>query len=342
MEGLDAIRSRPLSLAVEGERYLTELANHGREESTLQTYRHRLRWFGAWLSSIGVELEAVTRDTLHQYLSDLRMQGWAAKSLRDQVAVLRGFYSWLADEVGLIQKSPLARFRAIKVPKRLPRFLEEAEAAAIADAARTPRERVVLELLYGSGVRAAELLTLKLEDVHLDSLQVLVMGKGEKERLQPISGRAAAAIRDWLPERARILAEPAEKHEMAARLQAEGLSFRAIARAMGVSVPVAYKYAQRRPPPAAAPELLVGRQGAICGSTLRAIVAEVAARTTVDRRVYPHLLRHSFATHLLNGGANLREVQELLGHEHLSTTQAYTHVAKGRLVEAYRKAHPRA
>jgi len=339
---LEAIRSRPLSWAVEGEKYLTELANQGREDSTLSTYRRRLAWFGDWLVATGIEISAVTRDTVHQFLSDKRAQGWTAKSCRDQVNVLKGFYSWLADEVLLIAKNPLARFRSIKVPKRLPRFLEEADAERIMNAAGTPRERVILELLYGSGVRAAELLSLKVEDVYLESAQVLVMGKGQRERLQPISAFAVDAIRAWLPERERILAEPGARRTEALRLQTEGLSFRAIAARMGVSVPVAFKYATRPPAARAVDELLVGREGAVKKSRLRQIVAEVAARAGVDRAVYPHLLRHSFATHLLNGGADLRAVQELLGHANLSTTQTYTHVSRKRLREVYDRAHPRA
>lgn len=284
----------------------------------------------------------VTRDTVHQFLSDKRAHGWDAKSCRSEVSALKGFYSWLADEVGLIAKNPLGSFRFMKVPKKLPRFLHETEAQKIADAARTPRERVILELLYGSGIRAAELLALKVDDLQLAGAEVLIMGKGEKERLQPISVRAVAAIRDWIPERARIMAEPGLKYAQAVALQAQGMSYRAIAAAMGVSVPVAFKHATRPPAAGKVEHLLIGRQGPLKKSMLREILVEVAKRTDVDRRVYPHLFRHSFATHLLNGGADLKAVQELMGHANLETTGIYTHVSRKRLREVYDRAHPRA
>jgi site-specific recombinase XerD len=339
---VEGVRSRPLSLAVEGEKYLTELANLGRERSTLKTYRDRLRWFEEWLVAVEIGWAEVTRETVHQFLSDKREQGWDPRSLRAQVSVLKGFYGWLVDAVELLPKNPLASFKGMKVPKRLPRVLHETEAAKVTDAGRTPRERVILELLYGSGIRAGELLALKVEDLQLASAEVMIMGKGDVERLQPISARAVAAIRDWLPERARILAEPLEKHRQAVALQAQGMSFRAIAAAMGVSVPVAFKYVKRPPPVGKVAELLIGRQGPLKNSMLREILVEVAQRTDVDRRVYPHLFRHSFATHLLNGGADLRAVQELMGHANLGTTQIYTHVSRKRLREVYDRAHPRA
>jgi site-specific recombinase XerD len=341
---LDSVRSRPLSLAVEGEKFLTERANMGLERSTIKTYRDRLRWFDEWLKAVEIGWADVTRETVHQFLSDMRALGWDPRSCRAEISVLRLIYTWMADEVDppLISRNPIVGFRRMKVPKRLPRILHEQEAMKIADAARTPRERVILELLYGSGVRAGELLALKLEDLQLANGAVMVMGKGDKERLQPISEQAIAAIREWLPERARLLEEPWEKHRRAVELQSQGLSYRAIAAAMDVSVPVAFKYVKRPPKVHKLNELLIGRQGPLKKSMLAKILVEVAMRTDVDTRVYPHLFRHSFATHLLNGGADLRAVQKLLGHESLMTTQIYTHVSQKRLREVYDRAHPRA
>lgn len=339
---MEAIRSRPLAWAVVSEKYLTELANVGLEESTLRTYRNRLRWFDEWLVAVEISWADVTREVVHQFLSDKRVQGWEAKSRRSQVSVLKGLYSWAHNEAQLISHNPLAHFRSVKVPKRLPRTLHESEAQVIADAAKTARERVIVELLYGSGIRAGELLALKVEDLQLAGAEVLVMGKGEKERMAPISIRAIAAILAWLPERERILAEPRERHQKALALQAQGMSYRAIAQAMGVSVPVAFKYVKRPPASTKIPQLLIGRQGALKKSMLREILIEIASRTSVEKRVYPHLFRHSFATHLLNGGADLRAVQELLGHANLATTQIYTHVSKKRIREVYERAHPRA
>lgn len=291
----------PLSLAVQSEEFLAELLNRGGQESTAKTYRDRLRYFADWLASTGLVLESVTRDTIQQYLSDLRVQGYSPKSMAHQVSVLRCFFSWLAEEKELLPKNPLARIKSPRVPRRLPRILDEASATKVLDAARTPREQVILELLYGSGVRSAELLGISLGDLFLDGARVLVRGKGGDEGLQPISPQAVEAIRRYLPERAEAVARFREKTDA----------------------------------------LLVGRQGPLKKSMLRKIVGEVAARTDVDRAVYPHLLRHCFATHLLNSGADLRAVQELLRHKHIGTTQIYTHVSQQRLEGAYRAAHPR-
>ncbi len=256
------------------------------------------------------------------------------------MSVLKGFFSWLADEISAIPKNPLARFRRIKVPKLLPRFLEVDEARKLMEATRTPRERVILELLYGSGIRAAELLGLTVDALLLDSGLVRIMGKGSKERLQPLSSFAVAALREWLPARAEALAGAARVHAEALRLKTEGKSIREIGAALGVSGPTAFKYVSR-PAPKKTDALFPGRQGPLKKSMLRKIVTDVAGRTDVDRRVYPHLLRHSFATHLLNDGADLRSVQELLGHANLATTQIYTHVSRARLVDVYKRCHPR-
>lgn len=291
-----------LSLAVHGEAFLTELLNANCSETTAHTYRNRLRWFGEWLASTGIPLAAVTRDTVQQYLSDLRTQDYSPKSMRSQVSILKGFFSWLADEKELLPRNPLARLRSPKVPRRLPRILDETDALKLMAAAQTTRERVVLELLYGSGVRAAELLEIRLGDLNLAAADVLIKGKGGDEAMQPMSGAAVLAVQAWLPERAAIVA----------RFQ----------------LPT--------------DALLVGRQGPLRKSMLKNIVAGVAARAGIDKRVYPHLLRHCFATHLLNGGADLRAVQELMRHKNLATTQIYTHVSRERLKEVYRGAHPRA
>lgn len=342
---------RPIGALVE--EYLSDLLNQHVSESTVKAYQDRLRYWQDWLSSTGIRLEDVTRDTIKMHLSDLRLheysrgaggprRKYSAKYIGVRLSALRCFFSWLVHEKEILTKDPTARIRSIKVPRRLPRFLDEADAKKVMSAAVGARERVITELLYGSGLRSKELLTIDVLDVNLAGAETLVRGKGGDEDLQPISALAVQAIREWLPERARILTAPREKHAAAAALRAQGRSFREIARTLEVSVPVAFKYATGTPPAREEPALLIGRQGRLKKSHLRNILAEIASRTDLDRSVYPHLLRHSFATHLLNGGADLRAVQELLRHDNLSTTQIYTHVSRKRLKEVYQAAHPRA
>jgi len=229
----------------------------------------------------------------------MRARGYSPKNIANNVGAVRCFFSWLADEKGLLPRDPLARFRPIKVPRRLPQVLAVSDVLKLLAAARTPRERVVAELLYGSGIRKAELLGLDLADLDLGGLRALIRGKGGRERYQPLSPQAVAAIREWLPLRTVVLGRR--------RLDA----------------------------------LLVTREGRMGRQTVLNLVHQLADRAGLDRRVYPHLLRHCFATHLLEGGANLREVQELMGHANLSTTGIYTHVSRGAADAAFRRAHPR-
>lgn len=295
--------TRSVSIVVHGEEWLTELANHGREAWTIKTYRDRLRWLGEWLTSVELKATEVTRGSIEQWLSDQRERGLSSKSRAANLSVARNFFAWLSER-GHVDRSPLVGVGSIKIPRRLPRILQPEDVLKVIAAARTSRELVVVELLYGSGIRLSELLsaTVSGTDLSEEGGRILVRGKGGHERRPPISRPAAAAIRAWLPERA-VIASKFKRQSDA---------------------------------------LLVGRQGALKRSMVRNIVYQIAERTTIDKAVYPHLLRHCFATHLLEGGADVRTVQELLGHANLATTQIYTHVAEGRAIEEYKKAHPRA
>lgn len=324
------------------EEFLTEVANQGASASTVKAYDDRLRYWIDWLSAVGIPLLDVTRATIQQHLSDLRAGGAAPKYIYTRFSAIRCLYGWLVDVKEVMAKDPTRRIKAPKVPRRLPRFLTEPEAQLLTNAAQPGREAVAAELLYGSGFRASELVGINLEDLYLDSSEILVRSKGGDEDLQPISWRAVQAIRAWLPMREALLSEGRRKHELGVQLRAAGKSYRAIAAEMGVSIPVAYKWTNSPPAETKQNALLIGREGRLSTSTLRSMLVEIAARTPIDKRVYPHLLRHSFATHLLNGGADLRAVQELLRHEQISTSQIYTHVSKVRLKEVYRQTHPRA
>lgn len=337
MESIGALQQRALV-----EAYLSELANQGASESTVKTYDDRLRYWLDWLRAVEIPLEAVTRDTVQQYLSDMRVKGCAPKYVLARLSAVKGFFSWLVDVRELLPKNPCRAIK-IKIPRRLPRFLEEKQALELMNAAAPGRERVICELLYGSGIRRAELLAINLKDLNLDGAEVLIRGKGGDEALQPMSQRAVAAIREYLPMREELLTGMSKRRALAAELKAQGKSFREIAAAMKVSVPVAFKMVAKPAADGSAPTdaLLIGRQGRLKASHLLNILKGIAARTSIDKSVYPHLLRHCFATHLLNGGANLREVQELMRHKKLGTTEIYTHVSRTALKEAFRRAHPR-
>lgn len=299
MQTEPGVKSTVISVAIHGEHYFTELLNHGRAESTVNTYRARLRYFSEWLTALEIPLAGVTQDTVEQWISDQRIRGLSQKTLRDNVGAARCFYEWLTKR-GYFERDPLFGLAPIRTPKKLPRVLIVDEVLKIIEAAKTARDLVILELLYSTGCRRAEIVALKLADIDLAGGTARVRGKGDKERVVMLSAAAVLSIKAYLPER-----------EIACR---------------GRSIE----------------ELLVGRKGALKREMIRNVVKAIAARAGIDKRVYPHLFRHSFATHLLNGGADLRVVQELLGHGSISTTQIYTHVATDRLKEAFQRAHPRA
>lgn len=304
--------SRPLSVRVDGERYLRELASHGLRPATIKTYRYHLKWFGLWLAAKKIALGQVTKEVAERWLEHMTERELEPKSRRDSRSVLRGYFAWLVDQ-RRIRRSPFAAVRPIKVPRKLPGFLQLPDALKIVGAAAAEVERVILELGYGSGLRRSEMTGIELEDLHLESTEIRIRGKGGTERMAPICPQAVQAIRDWLPVRAEIL-----------QRQKDGRAYapRAV-------------YGETR-------ALLVTREGAMCGQTLVNHVKKVAARAGIDWSVYPHLFRHSFATHMLNNGEDLRRVQELLGHARLSTTQVYTHVATEDVREAYYHSNPRA
>ncbi|HEY8774248.1 MAG TPA: tyrosine recombinase [Gaiellaceae bacterium] len=239
--------------------------------------------------------------------------GLAPTSLRRRAAAIRGFYRFAFGE-GLIDLDIAAHLDLPRMPRLLPETLSVSEVEQLLDAAGSDeandprlRERALLELLYAAGLRVTEALRLDLEDLSLDGAFVRVIGKGDKERLVPIGEVAILVLRTWLEgQRAAMMA----KHHVAAVRGG----------------PVFVGDRGRR----------LARQQAWAG------VKRAAAAAGLSDRISPHTLRHSFATHLLEGGADLRIVQELLGHASISTTQLYTHVTGERIREVYARAHPRA
>lgn len=308
----DSNGSRLLSFHDLSQQYLRELASHGLRPATMRTYGYHLDRLEKWLAVERLRLEDMNRDRAEAYLAALFDQGLDGKTRRDNRSAVRNFCEWLVDRE-LLPKNPFARTRPIKLERKLPKFMHYPEVSRILEAARTPRERVITQLLYACGVRRSEIVGLELEDLDLDVGEALIRGKGGHERIQPLSPQAIQAIVEWLPEREAVL----EKSR-----SGRGYSERAT---FGET-----------------PRLLVTREGPMCGQTLVDEVKKVAARAGITKSVYPHLFRHSFATHLLNNGADIRFVQELLGHSQLSTTQIYTHVAKEGLRRVFEASHPQA
>ena len=282
------------------EAFLAALAAR-RAPKTVDAYRRDLNALSHWL---GRPVASATVDDLERYLAELRAQGLAASTLARRTAAARGFFAHLV-LIGAREDNPAAAVDLPKRLRRLPRTLSAAEAERLIEAAQgtTPRalrDHALVELLYGGGLRVSEAVGLGKTDVDLDQRIVRATGKGAKERVVPLGRPAAEAVRRYV---ARGRPHLDRRHR---------------------------------------PELFLNAQG---GALTRAgaflILKRVAAKAGLDpERVHPHLLRHSFATHLLEGGADLRSVQEMLGHADLATTELYTHVSDRRRRELYFAAHP--
>jgi integrase/recombinase XerC len=279
---------------------------------TLAAYGSDLIHLATFLHRSGSALETADHVTLRRFLAQQHALGYARASIARRVGAIHTFFRWALAE-DRIDHDPSLLLGRPKVANRLPVVLKAGEASELMEIPVAPddddpveqavalRDRAILELLYGSGLRVSEAASLARDDVDLDGARVTVMGKGRKERRVPLSDFAVAAIRDWI-ERARpvLVVQPTDA-------------------------------------------LFVNRKHKPIGPRdVRAMVQGYAGDLMPGRRVGPHTLRHSFATHLLEGGADIRAVQELLGHRSVATTQRYTHVSRARLFDAHERSHPRA
>jgi len=252
-------------------------------------------------------------DVIRGYLGDLYRQGQAGTSVARKVSALRTFTRYLRRE-GFIDADPAALAVAPKREQKVPAHLSVDEMARLLE---TPdmsrplgrRDRAILELFYASGIRLSELVALDLEDVDLSARMVRVMGKGRKERIVPFNTSTGKSLRQWYADRA-LIAKDDNRRRRAAN---DGT-----------------------------PLFVNAKGGRLTGRSVQRLVARYVASCSTRFGISPHALRHSFATHLLQAGADLRAIQELLGHVRLSTTQRYTHVNVAQLLDVYRKAHPRA
>ena len=268
---------------------------------------------------------AIDREAIRAFLAHLHADGQSRSTAARKLAAIRTFLRYLRRE-GIIDADPGGLVVTPKREVRMPAYLSEGEMSQMLDAPDEEqplgrRDHAILEVFYASGLRLSELAGLDLDDVNLSGRMVRVLGKGGKQRLVPFNGASAKAIRAWLQDRERFVRD--------------GVADVRVPGSRGRDQRTAASRARREP-------LFVNYRGGRL--TVRSIDRLVRKYAVVTERegVSPHALRHSFATHLLQRGADLRAIQELLGHARLSTTQRYTHVNAAQLLEVYKKSHPRA
>lgn len=276
--------------------------------NTRAAYRRDVELFAEWLRDGGISNPArVTKENVRAYLAHLHDSGATSRTVARRIAALRRYFVW-AMRKGVADIDPTEAIHTPQTKGRLPRPLDEATVAALVTSEdpnapewRRARDRAVLEILYGSGLRVSEVCSLHLQSLSTDGASVRVMGKGSKERIVPLSAPALDAVRAWLGFRNEVCDESSGN---ALFLSARGK-------------PVARRDVAR-------------------------LLDEACERVGIPGGTHPHALRHSFATHLMDNGADTRSIQELLGHSDAATTQRYTHVSKERLRLAYTETHPRA
>jgi len=290
------------------DRFLDHLwLTDGLSAATLASYRQDLERLARWLAAEQLAIETVGRTDLERYFAAQYAEQARSSSVRRRLSTLRRFFRWLA-EGGLRADDPASLIEPPARERRLPRTLSEAQVEALLAApdgatARGQRDRAMLETLYATGLRVSELVGLRLAQVSLEHGLVKIVGKGNKERLVPLGAAAVEALRDYLTHgRRSLLSDRSPSEQVFVTQRGEAMTRQAFWQ-------------------------LVKRYGGQAG---------------IDPRQFsPHTVRHAFATHLLNHGADLRVVQLLLGHADISTTQIYTHVARARLKAIHAEHHPR-
>lgn len=294
-------------------RHLTQERNYS--PRTIESYGDDLRDFLEFLDRVAggagtVAPADVTRQLLRAFLRELLGQGYARRSIARKLACLRSFFRYLK-KTGAVEASPMATILSPKLDRRLPHFLDENTMRRLMEQpdGSTPegvRDRAVLELLYSTGIRLSELIGLALPDMEMSAGTIRVLGKGNKQRIVPFGRPARRALEQYLAVRS-VLAEHASPDIRAAE-----------------------------------PLFLTVRGKRMNPKGVNLLVGKYISRVSEIEKKSPHIIRHTFATHLLDRGADLQAVKELLGHESLSTTQIYTHVSVDRLKSIYSRAHPKA
>jgi len=286
--------------------FLRALGQRNASIHTIKAYSRDLDEFAAYAGSRG--WKQIDHVTIRGFLSRLYEKGLDKTSVARALAAVRSLYRWLAQE-GIVEQNPAALVSTPKLAKRLPRVPTIEEMNNVLDgqmpeaAAFPERDRLMLELLYGCGIRNSELIGIDIEDIRLSAEAILIRGKGKKERYVPFGDSVRSALAVYLPARQRMLAE-LKKNSSALLINLRG--------------------------------------GRLTTRSVGRIIKKIAVAKGLSPDVHPHTLRHAFGTHMLEEGADLRAIQEMLGHERLSTTQRYTQLSVKHVLQVYDQTHPRA
>ena len=262
----------------------------GLAQNSLDAYQYDLNYF---LDFCDTDLDKISRSHINSYILKLREDKYSPTSVARKTASLRGFFKWLtANEI--CKTNPALNLEQPKLPQKLPKVMTVEEINTILEQEISVEQRVILELLYGCGLRVSELVNLELNNIDMNAKFLRCSGKGSKERIVPLGGKAVKALEEFLPHREYLINK--------------------------------FKLAGKR--------LLISENGkAVTRQDIYNFIRKQGEK--IHKHISPHTLRHSFATHLLENGADLRIVQELLGHSDVATTQLYTHISKKRLKEVY-------
>ena len=284
----------------------------GRADTTLAAYTRDLKKFSDWVNNCKLSIQTLGESEVIQFLRDLQDTGYSDATITRTMVSVRSLYMFM-DVEGLRNDNPTKNIELPRVPKGLPKAISAQEvnellAAVEGEDPIARRDRAILEILYGTGARITEVVSLSLGDIDYTENLLKVLGKGNKERVVPIGTFAMKALKDWLQPSGRGLLEP---EVWKSRNDSEAI-------------------------------FLNRRGGRLTRQGGWGIVKKYGAQVGLGSKLSPHTLRHCCATHMLEHGADIRTVQELLGHASITTTQIYTKVSSDRLIEAYRSAHPRA
>src|SRR5271163_2893008 len=300
------------------DQFLRSLRERNASPHTIKAYTGDLDNFAAYIGPRA--WRHIDHVTIRGFLSHLYEKGLGKTSVARSLAAVRSLYRWLAQE-GVVEQNPAKLVSTPRLPKKLPRVPSIEEMNTVLDgkmpevASFPERDRLMFELLYGCGIRNSELVGINLDDISLSNEAILIRGKGKKERYVPFGGSALGALSVYLPWRQQLLA------------------------ALKANVSVSEKSTARK----SASALLVNQRGGrLTTRSVGRIVKRIAVAKGLSPEVHPHTLRHAFGTHMLEEGADLRAIQELLGHERLATTQRYTQLSVKHVMNVYDQTHPRA
>ena len=302
-----------VDLPLDVEDFLAWLSSErGRAANTVAAYRHDLEAYTLWLHERGLDVDGVTTSQLEEFVAARQASGAATSTIARQLAAVRSLHRYLATEQ-VRADDPAADLEGVRVPSGIPKPLTEEQVTSLLDAIVSTdpvgrRDRALLELLYATGARISEVVGLSIGDIEFDAGLVRLFGKGSKERIVPFGAVAARALDEWFSDGGRAHLVPMQWRR---RTDAEAV-------------------------------FLNTRGSRLTRQAAWLVVRKYGKRAGISAVLSPHVLRHSCATHMLDHGADLRVVQEMLGHASISTTQVYTKVSQERLFDAYHNAHPRA